>query len=67
MSSTKGQKKIPITTHIRADLLAEARGAVYAVPGLKFTSLIEQALVSRLVVLRRRYNDGEPFPPKEKI
>lgn len=60
-------EKVSINTRIDADVLAEARGAVYLVPGLKFTALVEQALVSHLRVLRRRYNDGEPFPPKRRI
>lgn len=59
--------KVPLNTRISAEVLAEMRGAVYSIPGLKLTDLVEKALISRLGVLRRRYNDGEPFPPREKV
>lgn len=64
---TEKTERVSLNARISADVMAEARGAVFLVPGLKFTDLIEQALVSRLCALRRRYNDGKPFPPKERI
>jgi hypothetical protein len=66
-TKSEGAKKKPVTVHVREDLLAEARGAVYVIPGLTFTGLVDKALAGYIKTLRRRNNGGKPFKKRAAL
>jgi hypothetical protein len=58
-----------ITSYLRPAIAEELRDAVRALSGppehLTVAALLERAVTAELVRLRRRHNNGEPFPKTE--
>ena len=62
------EKKRKISLYFRESLLEEARSAVLALGSndlepSNLSRLFGEALEEKLVRLRKKFNDGEPFPP----
>lgn len=64
------QPKVRATIYLPEDVLDEARNAAVHLAGyparLTLTKLAENALRAELHRLKRLFNDGEDFPPREE-
>lgn len=62
--------KVRATLYISAELLDEARNAAVYLAGyparLTLTRLAEEALRQELDRLKKLYNDGQDFPPRDE-
>ena len=62
--------KVRATLYLPHELLEEARNAVVHLSGpplrLTLTALAERALRAELDRLKRQYNDGQEFPPRQE-
>jgi len=62
-------QKVRATFHLPEDLVEEARDAVVHLSGppvrLTLAALAEDALRRELARLRRKHNDGEPWPKRD--
>ena len=62
--------KVTATLYVSADMLDEARDAVYHLAGfparLTLTKLVENALRAELARLKERFNAGKDFPRRDE-
>jgi len=62
--------KVRATLYVSADMLDEARDAVYHLAGfparLTLTKLVENALRAELARLKERFNAGKDFPRRDE-
>lgn len=65
----KGRGKVRVTFYLDLDLIEQCRDAVVALSGppeqLTLAAVADGALRSELKRLRRKHNQGEPFPSRK--